>query len=73
VKRYVALGSPLAAMRSQRNYPHLLAADLSLDLVDVSYSGATTAHLLTDRQNGAPRRERVRDLSPMRGCCSWST
>ncbi len=69
MKRYVALGSsmaagpgipprapgsPLAAMRSQRNYPHLLADDLSLDLVDVSYSGATTAHLLTDRQNGAP-------------------
>jgi lysophospholipase L1-like esterase len=40
-------------MRSARNYPHLLAADLSLDLVDVTYSGATTAHLLTDRQNGA--------------------
>jgi lysophospholipase L1-like esterase len=49
-----APGSPRAAMRSARNYPHLLAADLSLDLVDVTYSGATTAHLLTDRQNGAP-------------------
>lgn len=69
MKRYVALGSSMAAgpgipprapgsprlaMRSQRNYPHLLADDLSLDLVDVTYSGATTAHLLTDRQNGAP-------------------
>jgi lysophospholipase L1-like esterase len=48
-----APGSPRAAMRSARNYPHLLAADLSLDLVDVTYSGATTAHLLTDRQKGA--------------------
>jgi lysophospholipase L1-like esterase len=38
-------------MRSARNYPHLLAADLGLDLVDVSYSGATTAHVLTDRQH----------------------
>lgn len=47
-----APGSPRAAMRSRRNYPHLLAADLSLDLVDVTYSGATTAHVLTDRQNG---------------------
>ena len=67
MKRYVALGSsmaagpgiaprapgsPRAAMRSARNYPHLLAEDLGLDLVDVTYSGATTAHLLTDRQNG---------------------
>jgi lysophospholipase L1-like esterase len=49
-----APGSPRLAMRSERNYPHLLADDLSLDLVDVTYSGATTAHLLTDRQNGAP-------------------
>lgn len=66
--RYVALGSSMAAgpgiaprapdsprlaMRSARNYPHLLAADLGLDLVDVTYSGATTAHVLTDQQNGA--------------------
>ncbi len=48
-----APGSPRLALRSARNYPHLLAADLGLDLVDVSYSGATTAHLLTDQQNGA--------------------
>lgn len=67
MKRYVALGSsmaagpgipprapgsPRAAMRSARNYPHLLADDLGLDLVDVTYSGATTAHVLTDHQNG---------------------
>jgi lysophospholipase L1-like esterase len=49
-----APGSPRAAMRSARNYPHLLAADLSLDLVDVSYSGATTANVLTHAQHGTP-------------------
>jgi lysophospholipase L1-like esterase len=48
-------------MRSARNYPHLLAADLGLDLVDVTYSGATTAHLLTDRQNGTPPQVTVLD------------
>lgn len=49
-----APGSPRAAMRSARNYPHLLAADLALDLVDVSYSGATTAHVLSEPQHGTP-------------------
>lgn len=49
-----APGSPRAAMRSARNYPHLLAADLALDLVDVSYSGATTANVLSDPQHGTP-------------------
>lgn len=68
-KRYVALGSsmaagpgiaprvagsPLRAARSERNYPHLVARVLELDLVDVTYSGATTANLLTEPQNGAP-------------------
>jgi lysophospholipase L1-like esterase len=68
VKRYVALGSsmaagpgiqprvpgsPRAAGRSARNYPHLVAAALGLDLVDVTYSGATTGHLLSERQRGA--------------------
>jgi lysophospholipase L1-like esterase len=68
-KRYVALGSsmaagpgiaprakdaPLRAFRSANNYPHLVARRLGLDLVDVTYSGATTSHVLTDRQNGAP-------------------
>lgn len=68
MKRYVALGSsmaagpgiqprvagsPRAAGRSARNYPHLVAAALGLDLVDVTYSGATTAHVLTDPQRGA--------------------
>lgn len=68
-ERYVALGSsmaagpgiaprdrtaPLRAGRSAVNYPHLVAARLGLDLVDVTYSGATTAHVLTDSQNGEP-------------------
>lgn len=67
--RYVALGSsmaagpcirprdksaPFQAARSAANYPHLAAERLGLDLVDVTYSGATTAHVLTDRQNSAP-------------------
>lgn len=67
--RYVALGSsmaagpgitprahgaPLPSGRSERNYPHLAAAALGLDLVDVTYSGATTAHVLRDKQFGAP-------------------
>lgn len=47
-------GSPLLAMRSQRNYPHLVAQRLDLDLVDVTYSGATTANILTDPQHGEP-------------------
>ena len=69
MSRYVALGSsmaagpgirpgvdgaPFRAGRSARNYPHLVAERLGLDLVDVTYSGATTANILTDPQNGAP-------------------
>lgn len=49
-----APGSPLLAMRSQRNYPHLVAQRLDLELVDVTYSGATTANILTERQHGEP-------------------
>lgn len=67
--RYVALGSSMAAGpgilprargaprwsgRSARNYAHLVAERLNLDLADVTFSGATTAHLLVDRQRGAP-------------------
>ena len=67
--RYVALGSsmaagpgilpgapgaPVAAGRSVRNYPHLVARELDLELVDVTFSGATTAHVLTDHQLGEP-------------------
>ena len=69
MNRYVALGSSMAAGpgirpraagaprwsgRSARNYPNLLAERLNLDLIDVTFSGATTAHVLTDRQRGAP-------------------
>jgi lysophospholipase L1-like esterase len=69
VKRYVALGSSMAAGpgirprakgapfgsgRSARNYAHLVAQRCNLDLVDVTFSGATTAHVLADRQRGAP-------------------
>jgi lysophospholipase L1-like esterase len=47
-------GAPFRAGRSARNYAHLVAQKLGLDLVDVTYSGATTANLLTDPQDGAP-------------------
>ncbi|TFV59257.1 SGNH/GDSL hydrolase family protein [Mycobacterium sp. PS03-16] len=49
-----ASGAPFRAGRSARNYPHLVADRLGLDLVDVTYSGATTAHVLSDSQHGAP-------------------
>jgi lysophospholipase L1-like esterase len=67
--RYVALGSSMAAGpgirpyvrnapfgsgRSTRNYAHLVAERLHLDLVDVTFSGATTSHLLAERQRSAP-------------------
>jgi lysophospholipase L1-like esterase len=69
MKRYVALGSSMAAGpgirpravgapwwsgRSARNYPHLVAERMNLELVDVTFSGATTAHVLADHQHGAP-------------------
>lgn len=69
MSRYVALGSSMAAGpgirpraagaprwsgRSARNYAHLLAERCNLDLVDVTFSGATTAHVLADHQRGAP-------------------
>ena len=47
-------GSPFLAFRSARNYPHLLAESLSLDLVDVTYAGATTANVLDEKRNGTP-------------------
>ncbi len=49
-----APGAPWGSGRSARNYPHLVAERLNLDLVDVTFSGATTAHVLTDHQRGAP-------------------
>jgi lysophospholipase L1-like esterase len=66
--RYVALGSSMAAGpgirpsapgapfgsgRSARNYAHLVAERRNLDLVDVTFSGATTAHVLAERQRSA--------------------
>ncbi|WP_204250267.1 SGNH/GDSL hydrolase family protein [Mycolicibacterium goodii] len=49
-----APGAPRLAGRSALNYPHLVAERLGLNLVDVTYSGATTAHVLRDKQNGVP-------------------
>jgi lysophospholipase L1-like esterase len=49
-----AAGSPVRAGRSARNYPHLVAERLGYDLLDVTYSGATTATVLRERQHGAP-------------------
>jgi lysophospholipase L1-like esterase len=53
-----AAGAPRWSGRSARNYAHLLAERLHLnagpDFVDVTFSGATTAHVLTDHQRGVP-------------------
>ena len=49
-----APGSPHRAGRSAHNYPTLVARALGLGLTDVTYSGATTDHILTESQNGAP-------------------
>lgn len=49
-----ALGAPRRSGRSALNYAHLVAAKLGYDLVDVTFSGATTAHILTERQHGVP-------------------
>jgi lysophospholipase L1-like esterase len=38
------------AMRSARNYPHLLARTLGAALIDLTVSGATTANILTTPQ-----------------------
>jgi lysophospholipase L1-like esterase len=60
--RYVAIGSSYAAgagirpvinrgaFRSGRNYPHQVAAALSLELTDVTCSGATTDNILRTPQ-----------------------
>jgi lysophospholipase L1-like esterase len=67
---YVALGSSFAAgpgitpvvdrpaRRSGRNYPHRVAEALSLDLVDVTCSGATTANILSEPQRARCTRMR---------------
>ena len=48
-----AAGAPFGSGRSARNYAHLVGERLNLDLVDVTFSGATTAHVLADRQRSA--------------------
>ncbi len=64
--KYVALGSSYASgigipnqlsgtcLRSDHNYPHLLAAALKLKLVDVSCAAATTMNVLTTPQGSNP-------------------
>ncbi|KAI4853894.1 hypothetical protein E4T44_00562 [Aureobasidium sp. EXF-8845] len=42
--------TPSAARRSQKNYPHLLAASLSASLTDLTVSGATLDNVLTTPQ-----------------------
>lgn len=59
--RPTAAGAPFRAGRSARNYAHLVADKLGLDLVDVTYSGATTANILTDPQHGAPPQSEALD------------
>ncbi|MBJ7340242.1 MAG: SGNH/GDSL hydrolase family protein [Mycolicibacterium sp.] len=49
-----AADAPAGAGRSAVNYAHLVAARLSHDLVDVTFSGATTANVLTEPQRGTP-------------------
>ncbi|MFE5112049.1 SGNH/GDSL hydrolase family protein [Streptomyces sp. NPDC056663] len=68
--RYVAMGSSFAAgpgvpplqsgagaaacSRSVNNYPSYVARAIDADFTDVTCSGATTANILTDTQNGQP-------------------
>jgi len=49
-----AAGAPRWSGRSARNYPQVVAEQLDFQLVDVTFSGATTAHVLADPQHGAP-------------------
>ncbi len=49
-----AAGAPRGSGRSARNYAHLVAHRRKLHLVDVTFSGATTAHVLAEHQRGAP-------------------
>ncbi|ORJ61083.1 hydrolase [Mycobacterium simiae] len=46
--------APRWSGRSARNYPHLVAERMNFALVDVTFSGATTAHILAERQHDAP-------------------
>jgi lysophospholipase L1-like esterase len=66
--RPTAEGSPRRALRSARNYAHFVSASLGLDLVDVTYSGATTANVLREPQHGSPPQ-----ISALRGTESLVT
>ena len=48
-----APGAPFGSGRSARNYAHLVTQQRNLNLVDVTFSGATTAHVLAERQRSA--------------------
>lgn len=64
--KYVALGSSYASgplipdvadafcLRSTNDYPHRVAAQLGLDLTDVTCSGATTDHIVNSTQGPKP-------------------
>jgi lysophospholipase L1-like esterase len=47
-------GSPAGCARSANNYANLVARQLGATLTDASCSGATTADVLTDDQDGQP-------------------
>jgi lysophospholipase L1-like esterase len=67
IRRIAALGSSYAAgpgippvvnraaMRSGRNYPHLLADALGAQLTDLTVSGATTSTILDTSQRVPPQ------------------
>lgn len=66
MSRYVALGSSFAAgpgLPPGSGYPHLVADRLGLDLLDVSRSGATTAHVLREPQLRRPPQVQALDGS----------
>jgi lysophospholipase L1-like esterase len=58
-----AAGAPFRAGRSARNYAHLVAEQLGLDLVDVTYSNAAVPNVLTDAQHGTPPQAEALDGS----------
>jgi lysophospholipase L1-like esterase len=49
-----AAGAPFGSGRSAINYAHLVAERLGYDLADRTFSGATTANVLYERQRSAP-------------------
>src|SRR5262245_48950262 len=47
-------GSPLLCLRSARNYPHVIAAQTSARLVDVTCGAAETKHFTAAQYPGVP-------------------